>query len=106
MADPNNVPQEAEQLSEELGSKDKETQEKAQADVANTQFDKEYEIAQQNETGSGTQSSDPNPVGRKSAESGTGDQSSSKTKSGTKSPGDSDPDDYRDMAKDIAKDAK
>ena len=116
MADPNNVPQEANQLSEELESKDKETQDKAQANVANANFDKEYEIAQQNESGAGTQSSDPNPVNRESAEASTGSQSTSSKDtsskntsnigSGTNSPGDSDPNDYRDMAKDVTKDAE
>ena len=106
MADPNNVPQEAKQLSEELESEDKETQDKAKSDVASTNFDKEYEIAKQNESGAGTQSSDSNPVSRESAEASTGSQATSNIGSGTNSPGDSDPNDYRDMAKDITKDAE
>lgn len=106
MADPNNIPQEAKQLSEDLESKDEKTQGKAKSEVAKTDFNKEYDIAVENETNAGgNQSSDPNPVTRKSEASASG-QSSSKAKSGTNSPGDSDPDDYRDMAKDIAKDAK
>ena len=111
MADPNNVPQEAEQLSEELESEDKETQDKAKSDVADANFDKEYEIAKQNESGAGSQSRDSNPVSRESAEASTGSQATSSQAtsnigSGTNSPGDSDPNDYRDMAKDVSKDAE
>ncbi len=104
MTDPNNVPQEAQQLKEDLSSPDEETSQAAKADVASTDFDKEYEIAQKNETGSGTQSSDSNPVNRKGAN--TGEKAASKgTVDNIDSPGDSDPDDYMNMAKDIGKNA-
>lgn len=103
MADPNNVPQEAKQLSEDMESSDKETQDKAKGEVAHPDFDKEYEIAMQNENGSGHQSSDSNPVSRQKAESaGTSGSASSVAHS----PGDSDPSDYRDMAKDVTDHAK
>ncbi len=104
MADPNNIPQEAKQLSEDLESKDEETQGKAKSEVAKTDFDKEYEIAVENETSAGgTQSSDPNPVTRQKEASASGQAS---TAQGTKSPGDSDPADYLDMAEDVTKDAE
>ncbi|MGB3571669.1 MAG: hypothetical protein WA783_03205 [Phormidesmis sp.] len=102
MADPNNVPQEVQQLKEDINSSDEETSQKAKADVASTDFDKEYEIAQENETGSGTQSSDSNPINREGAN--TGEKVVSKgTVDNIDSPGDSDPDDYMNMAKDIGK---
>lgn len=102
MADPNNVPQEAKQLSEDMESSDPETQEKAKSEVAHPDFDKEYDIALQNETGSGNQSSDPNPVSRKKAsESGSSGGQPSAVGHSEHSPGDSDPSDYQDMAKDI-----
>ena len=112
MADPNNVPQEAQQLTEDLESKDKETSETASSDVAKTNFDEDYEEAKQNSGGSGSQSSDSNPVSRKGGAQGTAGSSSSTgggmSKDAEKiddidSPGDSDPDDYRNMAKDTAK---
>lgn len=109
MTDPNNIPQEAQQLKEELNA----PQEKAgrsedsdsQPEMASTDFDKEYEIAQQNENGSGTQSSDPNPVNRKDAIAGGKSDSSagSGTVDNVNSPGDSDPNDYLDMAKKVTK---
>lgn len=103
MADPNNVPQQADQLKEDLSASNKESRERAATDVADTDFDKEYEIAQANENGSGTQSSDPNPVNRKDAGAGVGKAASG---SETKSPGDSDPSDYLDMAKEVGNKAK
>ena len=107
MADPNNVPQEAKQLSEDIESSDQETQEKAKSEVAHPDFDKEYDIAVQNETGSGHQSSDPNPVSRKKASEGTsGQPSSSSVGHSEHSPGDSDPSDYMDMAKEVTKNAE
>ena len=107
MADPNNVPQEAKQLSEDMESSDKETQEKAKSEVAHPDFDKEYDIALQNETGSGNQSSDSNPVSRKKAsESGTSSGQPSAVGHSEHSPGDSDPSDYKDMAKEVTKQAE
>ncbi len=113
MADPNNIPQEAQQLKEDLNNPEEETSQKAKADIATTDFDKEYDIAKQNETGSGEQSSDPNPVNRKGADAGdktvsrgnvAGDKTATKgTVDNIDSPGDSDPDDYMDMARDITK---
>ncbi len=106
MADPNNISQDAKQLSEDLESKDEKTQNKAKSEVAHTDFDKEYDIALENETNAGgNQSSDPNPVTRKSEARASG-QTSSTAQQGTKSPGDSDPNDYRDMAKDVTKNAE
>ncbi len=103
MVDPNNIPQEAKQLSEDLESKDEETQGKAKSEVAKTDFDKEYEIAVENETSAGgTQSSDPNPVTREKEARASGQSNAQ----GTKSPGDSDPADYLDMAEDVTKDAE
>ncbi|MGB3297384.1 MAG: hypothetical protein WBA76_03870 [Phormidesmis sp.] len=103
MADSNNVPQEAKQLSEDMESSDKETQDKAKGEVAHPDFDKEYDIAMQNENGSGHQSSDSNPVSRQKAEgAGTsGSSASSAVGHSEHSPGDSDPSDYKDMAKDV-----
>jgi len=92
MADPNNIPQEAEQLKRDLQGKESETT------TATPNFDKEFEIAQQNKDGAGTQSSDPNPVNRKSADVATGDTSTAST-SGHGEP--SDPASYRDMAKEV-----
>lgn len=112
MADPNNVPQQAQQLTEDLESKDKATSKKASADVAKTNFDEDYEEAKQNSGGSGSQSSDPNPVNRQGGAKGTAGSDSSTgggmSKDPSKiddidSPGDSDPDDYREMAKETAK---
>ena len=104
MADPNNIPMEAQQLSEDLKSSDEETKNEAKGDVANANFDKEYEIAQQNENGSGTQSSDSNPVTRQSGSTtSTGGTQASGVSKSEHSPGDSDPKDYVDMAKDITK---
>ena len=103
MADSNNIPQEANQLSEDLNSGDKGTQKTAKKEVAKTDFDKEYDIAMQNENGSGTQSSDPNPVNREKGEAAAGDSSFSTTGSAAHSPGDSDPSDYMDMAKEVTK---
>ncbi|MGB7084434.1 MAG: hypothetical protein WBD47_02690 [Phormidesmis sp.] len=103
MADPKNISEEAKQLSEDLESEDKEVSDKAKSEVASTDFDKEYEMAQQNETGAGTQSSDSNPVSRQKA-GGSGDAASSAGKvDDINSPGDSDPDDYMDMAKGVKK---
>lgn len=102
MTDPNNIPQEANQLKKDMASANDKTSERAKADVASTDFDKEYEIAQNNENGSGTQSSDPNPVNRKDASAG-GDSNASSKVDNIDSPGDSDPDDYMDMAKDVTK---
>lgn len=110
MADPNNIPQEAQQLNNDMHSADEAVAERAKTDVADTNFDKEYDIAQANENGSGTQSSDPNPVNRKGGAAGTAGKSSSTTSGGKvdniNSPGDSDPDDYLDMAKDVTQNAK
>ena len=108
MTDPNNIPQEAKQLQEDMASTDEKTSKRAKADVASTDFDKEYDIAQDNGNGSGTQSSDPNPVNRKDASEGGSARSAGGSDSTGKvdnvdSPGDSDPDDYLDMAKDITK---
>lgn len=102
MADSNNIPMEAQQLAEDLKSSDKETQQDAEKDAASTNFDKEYEIAQQNQSGSGTQSSDSNPVSRQASNPNDGASTSGVTKS-DHGPGDSDPSDYIDMAKDITK---
>jgi len=112
MADPNNIPQQVEQLSESLNSSDNQTKEEAQeakeakAEVAKPEFDKEYDIAQQNNSESGTQSSDSNPVNRQSGEAGTGRSRSSTLGEATHSPGDSDPSDYLEMAKDVTKNVK
>ena len=108
MADPNNVPQQAQQLTEDLNSKDDGTQGKANADMAKTNFDSEYEEAKANSGGSGSQSSDPNPVNRAGASKGSDADKAGLSKEGGKvddidSPGDSDPDDYTDMAKDVTK---
>lgn len=105
MADSNNIPMEAKQLSEDLKSSDEETKNDAKSDVANANFEKEYEIAQQNENGSGTQSSDSNPVTRQSGSttSTSGGTQASGVSTSEHSPGDSDPKDYVDMAKDITK---
>ena len=108
MADPNNVPQEAQQLSEDLNSQDDDTRNKAGADMAKTNFDAEYEEAQANSGGSGNQSSDSNPVSRANASSGSNaDQAGLSKESGKidniDSPGDSDPDDYADMAREVTK---
>jgi hypothetical protein len=121
MADSNNIPQEAEQLAEALNSHDKDTQKAAKSEVANTNFDKEYQIAQENSNGSGTQSSDPGAMVREAvtsddsepfmvnqgANQGANQASSDFTDQPvgqtTNSPGDSDPKDYLDMAKDILK---
>lgn len=113
MADPNNVPQEAQQLTEDLESTDKDTKNKASADMAKTNFDAEYEEAQQNSGGSGSQSSDPNPVNRKGGSGGTAGSDGSVSSAGFSkeagkiddidSPGDSDPDDYLDMAREVTK---
>jgi hypothetical protein len=121
MADSNNIPQEAEQLAEALNSDDKNTQKAAKSEVANTNFDKEYQIAQENSNGSGTQSSDPGAMVREAVMSNDSDSQPSMAGQGanqaanqtpsdstdqpvgqtTNSPGDSDPKDYLDMAKDI-----
>ncbi len=111
MADPNNIPQESQQLSEDLNSPDEETKNKASADMAKTNFDAEYDEAQKNSGGSGTQSSDSNPVSRQAK--GTASSGSATGKAGRSqeagkiddidSPGDSDPDDYRDMAREVTK---
>lgn len=108
MADPNNVPQQAQQLTEDLNSQDSSTQKKASNDVAKTNFDSEYEEAKANSGGSGSQSSDPNPVNRAGADSGGDAKQAGLSKEGGKvddidSPGDSDPDDYLDMARDVTK---
>ncbi len=103
MADPNNVPQQADQLKDDLNTSNKESRERAATDVANTDFDKEYDIAQANENGSGTQSSDPNPVNRQGAGAGAGTAGAGNE---SKSPGDSDPSDYVDMAKEVGNKAK
>lgn len=108
MADPKNVPQQAEQLNEDLHSKDDSAKSKANADMAKTDFDSEYEEAKKNSGGSGSQSSDPNPVNRAGASDGGDADQAGLSKEGGKvddidSPGDSDPDDYTDMAKDVTK---
>lgn len=112
MADPNNIPQEAEQLKRDINSED------ANPDVADTQYDKEYEMAKDNTTGEGTQSSDPNPVNRKPAEAGVGSDRSTPDVSSSAEPGQqagsqgkdgvsadadnpSNPDNYKDMAKSV-----
>ena len=108
MADPNNIPQETQQLKEEINSPKNDGEDKAKPDMASPDFDKEYEIAQQNENGAGTQSSDPNLVNRKGAEAGGGraaGKSQGKVDS-IASPGDSDPDDYLDMAKELTQKVK
>ncbi len=102
MADPNNIPQEVEQLTEALNSEDKDTQKAAKSEVANTNFEKEYRIAQENSNGSGTQSSDPIAVTRQADMPDAGDSFSSSGQA-SKSPGDSDPSDYLEMARDITK---
>jgi hypothetical protein len=105
MADPNNIPQEAQQLKEAISNENKEkgkgkTSEQEKPDIASTDFDKEYEIAEQNKTGSGNQTSNPSAVGRKDTDAG--DQATRKKRvDNIDSPGDSDPDDYMDMAKDL-----
>ncbi|MGB3766050.1 MAG: hypothetical protein WA947_05785 [Phormidesmis sp.] len=113
MADPNNIPQESQQLTEDLNSTDEDTKNKASGDMAKTNFDAEYEEAQKNSGGSGTQSSDSNPVSRKVSAEGTAGSGSSTGKAGRSkeagkiddidSPGDSDPDDYRNMAREVTK---
>ncbi len=103
MADPNNIPQEAGQLAEDLNSQDRDTRNAAKSEVAITDFEKEYRIAQQNNNGSGTQSSDPIAVTRQSGEASAG---GSQIGHSIHSPGDSDPNDYLDMAKDITKNVK
>lgn len=113
MADPNNIPQESQQLTEDLNSPDEETKNKASADMAKTNFDAEYEEAQKNSGGSGTQSSDSNPVSRKAGSKGTASSGNATGKAGRSkeagkiddidSPGDSDPDDYRNMAREVTK---
>ncbi|MBE9059675.1 hypothetical protein [cf. Phormidesmis sp. LEGE 11477] len=108
MADPNNIPQEAQQLKEELNkenqdtTENEETSEQTKPEVADTDFDKEYDIAEQNKTGPGNQTSNPSAVGRKDTDAG--DHATRKGKvDNIDSPGDSDPDDYMDMAKDVNK---
>ncbi len=104
MADPNNIPQEAQQLKEDLNSENEETSDKAKSEVASTDFDKEYDIAEHNKTGPGNQTSNPSAVGRKGTDAG--DHATKKTQvDDIDSPGDSDPDDYMDMAKDVTKNA-
>lgn len=108
MADPNNVPQQAQQLTEDLNSKDDSARDKASGDMAKTNFDSEYDEAKANSGGSGNQSSDPNPVNRAGASSSADASQAGLSKEGDKvddidSPGDSDPDDYVDMAKDVTK---
>lgn len=109
MADPNNIPQEAQQLTEELNKEsqksngNEETSEQTKPDIASTDFEKEYEIAQENKTGPGNQTSNPSAVGRENTDAG--DHATKKAQvDNIDSPGDSDPDDYMDMAKDITKD--
>ena len=107
MTDKDNIPQQAEQLSRAVRSKDGESDEKAAEQLADTDFDKEYDIAKENSDGSGTQSSDPNPVNREGAQAGAGTSSDRATNSpsnASKSPGDSDPADYMDMAKEVTSD--
>ena len=62
-------------------------------------------MAQENETGSGTQSSDSNPINRKGANTGENAATSKGTVDDIDSPGDSDPDDYMDMAKGVGKES-
>ena len=113
MADPNNIPQQAQQLKEEIitpqevaGKGDDTKMVDADQKMADPNFDKEYEIAQKNENGSGSQLSDPNPVNRKGAQAG-GSASNAGTSDtqgkvdDTNSPGDSNPDDYLEMAQEI-----
>lgn len=108
MTDKNNIPQEAEQLARAVRGQDGEGNEKAAAQLADTNFDKEYEIAKDNSNGSGTQSSDPNPVNRKGGEAGAGNTSENSSTNhpgdASNSPGDSDPADYMDMAREITSD--
>ena len=114
MADPNNIPQEAQQLKEALNTPQEEDKKDGEQEnnptVADTSFEKEYEIAQRNENGSGSQSSDPNPVNRKGASEGgrtnAGESASASRVDDVNSPGDSDPDDYMDMAKAVTKNVK
>lgn len=114
MATDENTPktQEAAQVSEAMNNEEDDLQ------PTQTNFDQEYETAQQNETGAGTQSSDPNPVNREPAEAGVADskragntptstsQTSDSSASGSDdtphSPpgGESNPAEYVDMAKD------
>jgi hypothetical protein len=101
MADPNNIPQEAEQLAEALNSQDNDIRKEAKSEVANTDFEKEYSIAQQNNNGAGTQSSDPIAVNREPAAAGTGKSESATGGAATHSLDDSDPSDYLDMAREI-----
>lgn len=117
MTDPNNVPQEAQQLKEDLNNENEETSEQAKSDVASTDFDEEYEIAEKNKTGPGNQTSNPSAVGRKETnpgDTGAGDTGAGDANAGdatqkkqvvdnVDSPGDSDPDDYLDMAKEVTK---
>ena len=108
MADPDNIPQQAQQLTEDLNSEDNDTKNKANAEMAKTNFDAEYDEAQKNSGGSGSQSSDPNPVGRAGAGSGGDADKAGLSKDAGKvdnvdSPGDSDPDDYLNMAREVNK---
>lgn len=110
MADPNNIPQEAQQLKEDLNkesqetNENKENSEQTKPDIASPDFDKEYDIAEDNKGGPGNQTSNPSAVGRKDTDGG--DHATRKGKvDNIDSPGDSDPDDYLDMAKDINKNA-
>lgn len=104
MTDKNNIPQEAKQLNREI-SENEEAKAGSARQAAEANFDKEYEMAQENNNGSGTQSSDPNPVNRKGGESGTGsakaDNTANRPGDASNSPGDSDPADYMDMAKEV-----
>ncbi|MEO1635084.1 MAG: hypothetical protein AAFS04_08385 [Cyanobacteria bacterium J06631_9] len=103
MADPNNIPQQADQR--ELNSEDN------NAATADIDFDKEFEIAKANENGAGSQSSDPNPVNRQGASDSVSDNqsdSSAETPDGVSanSGGPSDPDSYREMAREVTSNAE
>ncbi|MBE9079741.1 hypothetical protein IQ241_21010 [Romeria aff. gracilis LEGE 07310] len=112
MATDKNTPktQEAAQVSEAMNNEEDDLQ------PTQTNFNQEYETAQQNETGAGNQSSDPNPVNREPAEAGVADAKQAGNtpadsgKSGSSSAnsddtphsppgGESNPAEYLDMAK-------
>lgn len=107
MTDKNNITQEAQQLNREIQEND-DAKAGTARQAAEANFDREYEMAQENNNGGGTQSSDPNPVNRKSGEAGTGSMESDNTANrpgdANNSPGDSDPADYMDMAREVTSD--
>jgi hypothetical protein len=96
--DPNNIPQQVTQLKEVLETDDsKKSKEDKNIEIADTQFDKEYEMAKESSNGSGFQSSDPNPVNREPAEAGMGEDQLEEIYGDE--PGD--PSNYLEMAKDL-----